>query len=47
MRYYVRIVGKPYYFGKACRDFLTAQIQLAHAKKAEPGLDWQIVQISA
>ena len=45
--YYVRILDKPYSFGKACRDILSARINLAQAVKMYPNEDWQIVEICA
>lgn len=45
--YYVRIDGKPYSFGRACRDILTARINLAQAVKLYPNEPWQIVEICA
>ena len=45
--YYVQIVGKPYSFGKACRDVLSARLTLDRAMRTYPNEEWQIVQISA
>ena len=45
--YYVTPKVGKYYFGKATTDFLTAQIQLASAKKMMPNDGWHIVQICA
>ena len=45
--YYVRIIGKPYSFGKACKDVLTARITLDRAMHAYPNEDWHIVEICA
>lgn len=44
--YYVRIIDKPYSFGKASRDMLAAQITLAEARRVYPGEDWGIVAIA-
>lgn len=44
--YYYVSMGK-YYYGKVCRDVLTAQIQLANAKRMMPNEDWHIVEICA
>jgi len=44
--YYVRIIGKPYSFGKASRDMLAAQITLAEARRSYPGEEWGIVAIA-
>lgn len=44
--YYVRIAGKPYSFGKASRDILSAQITLAEARRVYPGEEWGIVAIA-
>lgn len=44
--YYVRIMGKPYSFGKASRDMLAAQITLAEARRTYPGEEWGIVAIA-
>lgn len=43
--YYVRIVGKPYSFGKACKDMLSAHITLNNAMRCYPGEAWEIAQI--
>jgi len=45
--YYVRINGKPYSFGKACRDLLSAHITLDQAKRCYPNEAWGIVEICA
>lgn len=45
--YYVRIVGKPYSFGRACKDVLTAHIRLNDAMRCYPNEQWQIVEICA
>lgn len=45
--YYVRIIGKPYCFGKASRDMLTAQITLAEARRMYPAEEWGIVSYAA
>jgi len=45
--YYVRIMGKPYSFGRASRDMLEAQITLDRARRMYPGEDWGIVTIAA
>lgn len=45
--YYVRIDGKPYSFGKACRDLLSAHITLDKAKRCYPNEAWGIVEICA
>ena len=45
--YYVRIIGKPYSFGKASRDMLAAQITLAEARRMYPGEEWGIVAYAA
>jgi len=45
--YYVRIMGKPYSFGKVCKDVLTARITLDRAMRTYPNEPWQIVEICA
>lgn len=45
--YYVRIVGKPYSFGKACKDVLSAHVTLDNARRCYPNEDWHIVEICA
>lgn len=47
MMYYVRIIGKPYSFGRASRDMLAAQITLAEARRVYPGEEWGIVALAA
>lgn len=44
--YYVRIMDKPYSFGKASRDMLTAQIALSEARRLYPGEEWGIVALA-
>ena len=46
LTYYVRIVGKPYSYGRATRDMLTAQITLAEARRVYPGEEWGIVAMA-
>ena len=45
--YYVRVVGKPYSFGRACKDVLTARIRLSEAMRCYPSEQWQIDEICA
>lgn len=47
LHYYVRIIGKPYYFGKACKDMLSAHITLDKARRCYPSESWDIVEICA
>ena len=44
--YYVRIIGKPYSFGRASRDMLSAQLELSEARRLYPGEEWGIVAIA-
>lgn len=44
--YYVRIMGKPYSFGRASRDMLAAQITLSEARRLYPGEEWGIVALT-
>lgn len=44
--YYVRIMGKPYSFGRASRDMLAAQITLDRARRMYPGENWGIVALA-
>ena len=44
--YYVVGMGK-FYFGKACRDVLTAQLTLDRARRCYPNEPWSIVEICA
>ena len=46
MTYYVRIMGKPYSFGRGTRDMLSAQITLAEARRLYPAEEWGIVAIA-
>lgn len=46
LTYMVRIMGKPYSFGKASRDMLAAQITLSEARRLYPGEDWGIVALA-
>lgn len=45
--YYVRIIGKPYSFGRATRDMLAARVNLDRARRLYPGEVWDIVAIAA
>ena len=44
--YYVRIIGKPYSFGRGTRDMLTAQVHLSEARRLYPGEEWGIVAVA-
>lgn len=44
--YYVRIIGKPYSFGRGTRDMLTAQVALSEARRLYPGEEWGIVAVA-
>lgn len=46
LTYYVRVIGKPYMFGRATRDMLTAQVNLSEARRLYPGEDWGIVAVA-
>ena len=46
MTYYVRVIGKPYTFGRATRDMLTAQVKLSEARRLYPGEEWGIVAMA-
>ena len=46
MTYYVRVIGKPYTFGRATRDMLTAQVNLSEARRLYPGEEWGIVAMA-
>lgn len=45
--FYIRIVDKPYSFGKSCTDLLSARITLDRAMHVYPNEQWHIVQICA
>lgn len=44
--YYVRIINKPYSFGRATRDMLAAQVALSEARRLYPGEEWGIVAVA-
>lgn len=45
MAYYIKGAGKYYY--NMARDYLTALVLLAEARRVMPGEDWKIVAIKA
>lgn len=44
--YYVRIIGRPYSFGRGTRDMLAAQINLSEARRLYPEEEWGIVAMA-